>query len=304
MNDVCKLYAAIDLGSNSFHLSLVRYAEGRVQTVARLKRKVRLAAGLDQDNLLSEEAMQRGWQCLNLFAEKLQSIQPHHLRIVATATLRYASNAEAFLTKARQILGHAIEVISGEEEARLIYLGASQTTRGPDKRLVLDIGGASSELITGNQQQATLLFSLPMGCVTWLNRYFTDHSLSAENFTQAESAARDMVAKIAEALKQQQWQICVGASGTIQAIQEILRAQNMNEQITLAKLLLLRKQVIDCITIEQLTIAGLNPERAPVFAGGLSILIAMFIELGIEQMLLAGGALREGLLHSLLPATG
>ncbi len=301
MNDACTLYAAIDLGSNSFHLSLVRDANGEVQTVSRTKRKVRLAAGLDKENRLSEEAMQRGWQCLRLFAEKLQSIPPHHIRIVATATLRYATNADTFLIKASQILGHRIDVISGEEEARLIYLGVNQTTQGPDKRLVLDIGGASSELIAGNQHQAILLFSLPMGCVTWINRYFSDHCLSAENFARAENAALVMLAQIADVLKQQQWQICVGASGTIQAIQAMIRTQHRGADITLPTLQLLKQQVIECITLDQLVIEGLNPEQAPVFAGGLSILIAMFIALDIDRMLLAGGALREGLLHGLLP---
>lgn len=162
------LYAAIDLGSNSFHMLVVREVAGSIQTLSRIKRKVRLAAGLNSDNTLSAEAMERGWQCLRLFAERLQDIPPTQIRVVATATLRLAVNAEEFLAKAQEILGTPVQVISGEEEARLIY-GVAHTTGGADQRLVVDIGGASTELVTGTGAQTTSLFSLSMGCVTGLN---------------------------------------------------------------------------------------------------------------------------------------
>lgn len=160
------LYAAIDLGSNSFHMLVVREVAGSIQTLARIKRKVRLAAGLDQNNHLSHEAMQRGWQCLRLFSERLQDIPREQIRVVATATLRLASNADEFLQAAEQILGCPVQVISGEEEARLIYHGVAHTTGGPDRRLVVDIGGGSTELVTGTGAQASQLYSLSMGCVT------------------------------------------------------------------------------------------------------------------------------------------
>lgn len=223
------LYAAIDLGSNSFHMLVVREVAGSIQTLARIKRKVRLAAGLDQNNLLSHEAMQRGWQCLKLFAERLQDIPREQIRVVATATLRLASNADEFLQTAEQILGCPIQVISGEEEARLIYHGVAHTTGGPDQRLVVDIGGGSTELVTGTGAQAAQLYSLSMGCVTWLERFFTDRNLGQENFERAEQAAREMVRPIAPQLRQHGWQICVGASGTVQALQEIMVAQGMDE---------------------------------------------------------------------------
>lgn len=294
------LYAAIDLGSNSFHMLVVREVAGSIQTLARIKRKVRLAAGLDQHNHLSQEAMQRGWQCLRLFSERLQDIPREQIRVVATATLRLASNADAFLQTAEAILGCPVQVISGEEEARLIYHGVAHTTGGPDQRLVVDIGGGSTELVAGTGAQAALLYSLSMGCVTWLERFFSDRNLERDNFDAAEQAAREMVRPIAPQLRQHGWQICVGASGTVQALQEIMVAQGMDERITLPKLRQLKQRAIQCGKLEELEIEGLTLERALVFPSGLSILLAIFQELGIESMTLAGGALREGLVYGML----
>ncbi|MGO3398834.1 MAG: guanosine-5'-triphosphate,3'-diphosphate diphosphatase, partial [Serratia proteamaculans] len=268
--------------------------------LARIKRKVRLAAGLDQNSHLSHEAMQRGWQCLKLFSERLQDIPRAQIRVVATATLRLASNADEFLQTAEQILGCPIQVISGEEEARLIYHGVAHTTGGPDQRLVVDIGGGSTELVTGTGAQAAQLYSLSMGCVTWLERFFSDRNLGLENFERAEQAAREMVRPIAPQLRQHGWQICVGASGTVQALQEIMVAQGMDERITLSKLRQLKQRAIQCGKLEELEIEGLTLERALVFPSGLSILLAIFQELGIESMMLAGGALREGLVYGML----
>ena len=211
------LYAAIDLGSNSFHMLVVREVAGSIQTLSRIKRKVRLAAGLSQDNRLSQEAMERGWQCLRLFSERLQDIPQQQIRVVATATLRLAVNAHEFLDKAQEILGCPVQVISGEEEARLIYQGVAHTTGGADQRLVVDIGGASTELVTGTGAQTTSLFSLSMGCVTWLERYFTDRHLAQENFDTAEQAAREVLRPVADELRRHGWKVCVGASGTVQA---------------------------------------------------------------------------------------
>lgn len=294
------LYAAIDLGSNSFHMLVVREAAGSIQTLAKIKRKVRLAAGLDRQNRLSPEAMQRGWQCLQLFAERLQDIPQDQVRVVATATLRLATNADEFLQQASRILGLPVQVISGEEEARLIYQGVAHTTGGPEKRLVVDIGGGSTELAAGVGAQASRLYSLPMGCVTWLERYFGDRNLEAGNFERAEQAARDMVRSVADDLREQGWQACVGASGTVQALQEIMVAQGMDEYITLEKLQQLKRHAIHCGKLEELEIEGLTLERALVFPSGLAILLAIFQELDIKTMTLAGGALREGLVYGML----
>ncbi|QRS23811.1 guanosine-5'-triphosphate,3'-diphosphate diphosphatase [Klebsiella pneumoniae] len=283
------LYAAIDLGSNSFHMLVVREVAGSIQTLSRIKRKVRLAAGLNSDNTLSAEAMERGWQCLRLFAERLQDIPPTQIRVVATATLRLAVNAGEFLAKAQEILGTPVQVISGEEEARLIYQGVAHTTGGADQRLVVDIGA-----------QTTSLFSLSMGCVTWLERYFADRSLTKENFDLAEAAAREVLLPVADVLRYHGWKVCVGASGTVQALQEIMMAQGMDERITLAKLQQLKQRAIQCGRLEELEIEGLTLERALVFPSGLAILIAIFSELNIQCMTLAGGALREGLVYGML----
>ncbi|GHD97466.1 guanosine-5'-triphosphate,3'-diphosphate pyrophosphatase [Pseudocitrobacter faecalis] len=294
------LYAAIDLGSNSFHMLVVREVAGSIQTLTRIKRKVRLAAGLSGDNILSVEAMERGWQCLRLFAERLQDIPQPQIRVVATATLRLAVNAQDFLDKAQEILGCPVQVIRGEEEARLIYQGVAHTTGGDDRRLVVDIGGASTELVTGKGAQTTSLFSLSMGCVTWLERFFTDRNLAQENFDEAEKAARDVLRPVADELRAHGWKVCVGASGTVQALQEIMMAQGMDERITLAKLQQLKQRAIQCGRLEELEIEGLTLERALVFPSGLAILIAIFTELNIQCMTLAGGALREGLVYGML----
>ncbi len=294
------LYAGIDLGSNSFHMLVVRHINGSVQTMAKIKRKVRLAAGLDENNNLSVEAMQRGWDCLSLFAERLQDIPAHNIRIVGTATLRTASNVDEFLTKANQILGHPIEVISGEEEAATIYKGVAHTSGGSGRRLVVDIGGASTELIIGEGFETKALTSLKMGCVTWLERHFKDRQLNENNFNNAINAAKETLAPILKQYQSLGWDVCVGASGTVQALQEIMLAQGMDEVINDSKLKRLQKQAMMATYLEELEIEGLTLERALVFPSGLSILIAIFELLQIQSMTLAGGALREGLVYEMI----
>nr|WP_086939257.1 guanosine-5'-triphosphate,3'-diphosphate diphosphatase [Thaumasiovibrio occultus] len=300
MSAVTPIYAAIDLGSNSFHMWLIRNNAGSVQTLAKIKRKVRLASGLDANNQLSKEAMQRGWDCLELFAERLQDIPAEHIRIVGTAALRRALNAAEFLEKAQQILGHPVDIIPGEEEARIIYQGVAHTSGGSGRRLVVDIGGASTELIIGNQFEAKALQSLHMGCVTWLETYFADRDLSEHNFSQAIAAAKTVLEPIRQTYLDLGWDVCVGASGTVQALQEIMLAQGMNENITLEKLKRLQRQAMLYEQLEDLDIDGLTMERALVFPSGLSILIAIFESFGIASMTLAGGALREGLAYEMM----
>ncbi|PSJ43679.1 guanosine-5'-triphosphate,3'-diphosphate diphosphatase [Zobellella endophytica] len=294
------LYAAIDLGSNSFHMLVVHEVEGACRTLAKVKRKVRLAAGLQPDGSLDAPAMQRGWDCLQLFAEQLQDVPTEHIRIVGTATLRLATNIDTFLSTAEAILGHPIRIISGEEEAGTIYEGVAWTSSGTGKRLVIDIGGASTELVIGEGTSPLLLNSLHMGCVTWLNHYFTDGHLSAPNFERAITAAQQTLAPVAAAYLKLGWQACIGASGTVQAIQEIMVSQGESEQITLAKLRLLQQQAMACGHLDRLQLPGLQAERIPVFPSGLAILIALFDTLAIDAMMLAGGALREGLVYGML----
>ena len=295
------VYAVIDLGSNSFHMLIAKSVAGGLQTIGRVKRKVRLAAGLDKDNILSTEAMQRGWECLALFAERLQDIPNQNITIVATATLRLATNAEVFKAQAEKILGHKINVISGELEARTIYKGVAHTSACTGKQLVIDIGGASTEVVIGKEFDALLYKSLNMGCVTYLERYFKDCLLTHSNFNTAIKAARTVIDNIAPEYKAAGWQIASGASGTVQAIQEIMVAQNLDDLLTLEKLNSIKEQSIAFKSIAALDLPGLSEDRRLVFVSGLAILIALFESLEIEKMGLAGGALREGVLYSMVP---
>ena len=293
-------YAAIDLGSNSFHMMIVRNVNGVPHTIAKVKRKVRLAAGLNPANDLSLEAMERGWQCLALFAERLMLIPVNNIKIVSTATLRLATNAQEFCDRANEILGQPIDIISGDQEASLIYHGMAVTSGGEGKRLIIDIGGASTELILGQGFEPIILNSLNMGCVSWLDRHFGDRALSASNFEHAIKAAAAVLGPVKSDYLSHQWQLSLGASGSIQAVQEVLIFQGLNEKITLEKLELLLKQTIDCGCQKNLNIKGLKEERKPVFASGLAILIMLFRELSIDVMVASGGALREGLIAQLI----
>lgn len=294
------IYAVIDLGSNSFHMLMVKVVAGSVQVIGRVKRKVRLAAGLNDSLILSKEAMTRGLECLSLFAERLQDIPSSNIRIVGTATLRLARNVKTFLQDAEQILGHKIEIISGEEEARIIYLGVAHTSSCEANRLVIDIGGASTEIVVGQGVQPLLLSSLNMGCVTFLERYFQDGALNDANFKAAIAAAGQEVQRIAPEYLAQGWQNVVGASGSVQAIQEILVAQGKDEVITLSRLESILQQALVCGQMNKLHIHGLAQDRKQVFPSGLAILIALFKNLHIKGMTLSGGALREGVLYGML----
>lgn len=294
------IYAIIDLGSNSFHMLLAREVAGSVQVIARIKRKVRLASGLDENFVLSQVAMERGWECLALFAERLQDIPRQNIRIVATATLRLATNAEEFVETAEKIVNHKINIISGKEEARNIYLGVAHTSNSENNRLVIDIGGASTEVIIGNGFDAIALNSLNIGCVTFLERYFADGLINQDNFDAAINAASKVIDGIASEYIAAGWSHAVGASGTVQAIQEILVAQGYAEELTLSNLEHIQRQAIRCEKIDELEIKGLVQERRLVFVSGLAILMALFKTLKIERMTLAGGALREGVLYSML----
>ncbi|PRO71781.1 guanosine-5'-triphosphate,3'-diphosphate pyrophosphatase [Alteromonas alba] len=293
-------YAAVDLGSNSFHMVVVHVANGSVQIIGKVKQKVRLAAGLDKDMVLSKEAMQRGWDCLQTFAERLQDIPASNIRIVATATLRLAVNAQTFIDKAEKILHHQLDVIPGEEEARQIYLGVAYTSANQGNSLVIDIGGASTEIIIGNDMQPIHMVSLDMGCVTFMERYFLDGELSEANFQRAKEAAYELLDPVADAFLCFDWQNCLGASGTPQAITEILVKQGISDAIRIDYLYNLRQQCIDCGNLKDLVIDGLEPNRQPIFPSGLTILLALFERLKIRTMNISGGALREGLIYGML----
>jgi len=293
-------FAVIDLGSNSFHMMVVENINGYARVVSKVKQKVRLAAGLDSNNLLSDEAMQRGWDCLALFGEHLTMLNIAQVRVVATATLRLAGNSNEFCIKGNQLLGTNINIISGEQEAALIYHGMAVTSNSADKRLIIDIGGASTELVLGSGLSPIVLNSLNMGCVTWLDRYFSDGVLSNDNFELAIKAAKDVLLPVKEQYLSHEWQLTLGASGTMKAAQEVLMAQGYSENVTLEKLNMLMAQCIDCKVQRNLALVGLTVERTPVFVSGLSILIMLFREFSIKGMLASGGALREGVIHQLM----
>ncbi|MDP5134007.1 MAG: guanosine-5'-triphosphate,3'-diphosphate pyrophosphatase [Paraglaciecola sp.] len=295
-----QLYAAVDLGSNSFHMVIVRVAAGSVSIIGKIKQKVRLAAGLDENMNLDEASLERGWQCLSTFAERLQDIPLANIKVVGTATLRLAANVQQFLDKAEDILQHKIDIISGEEEARQIYLGVAYTSANQGNSLVIDIGGASTEVIVGNDMTPIHLTSLNMGCVTFKERYFADGMVTDEAFTEAIHNAKALLAPVKDDFISFDWQQCLGASGTPQAITEILITQGISDSIRLDYLYNLKQQCIDCVNIDALDIVGLTEARRAIFPSGLAILIALFEELNIQNMQISAGALREGLIYGML----
>lgn len=298
---VSPLYVVIDLGSNSFHMLVTRLLANSVQTVDKIKRKVRLASGLDENNVLSEEAMARGLDCLSFFAERLDGIPAGNVRIVATATLRIAVNAQDFIHQAEKILKRKIILLSGEEEANTIYLGVAHTSNSEGKRLVLDIGGASTELVVGEEFQAKRFKSLNLGCVTFNQTFFADGALTRHNFQLAIAEAKKILAPEISAYKALGWESVLGGSGTMQALAEILMHRQQPAIITYEFLLECQQKLMACGKTDAIKIAGLLNERKPVFASGLAILIALFESLEIDDLQLSSGALREGLLYEMLP---
>ncbi|GLX78444.1 guanosine-5'-triphosphate,3'-diphosphate pyrophosphatase [Thalassotalea insulae] len=295
------LYAVIDLGSNSFHMLITRQLADSVQVVDKVKRKVRLASGLDANNQLSQQAIARGLECLSFFAERLQDIPKNNIRIVATATLRLAKNSAEFISQANHILANKIALLSGEQEAQYIYQGVAHTNCSANKRLVIDIGGASTELIVGEGINAKQVTSLDIGCVTFIKQYFADGQLNQDNFNQAISAAKEKLRPLIKPYQAIGWQTVLGGSGTMQALAEVLIHQHQPTLIHPEFLRQIKQQLIACQRIDKISIAGLSSERTPVIASGLAILIAIFECFEIALLQLSSGALREGLLYEMLP---
>ncbi len=294
--------AAVDLGSNSFHMIVAQEADGDLQLVDRMREMTRLAAGLDDSNYLIDEVLDRAIQCLQRFGERLRGIPPKRVRVVGTNTLRKARNSLDFLRMAKDVLGHSIDIISGYEEARLIYLGVSHSIEDDaDRRLVVDIGGGSTELIIGRHFAPENLESLYLGCVSMSQRYFGDGNIDAQRLRVAKIAARQELETIEWRYRQAAWDTAIGASGTCLTISAVAREQGWTQgDITAEVLETLEKILIKRGRVDKLGLAGLNPERAPVFVGGVAILSAVFEALGIERMRVSTGALREGLLYDLI----
>ncbi len=294
--------AAIDLGSNSFHVVLAKAEHGEIRILERLGEKVQLAAGIDEQRLLSEEAMQRGLDCLSRFAQLVQRLPQGAVRVVGTNALREARNRADFIRRADALLGHRVEVISGREEARLIYLGVSHTIADtPGKRLVADIGGGSTEFIIGQRFEPLLRESLQMGCVSFTQRYFRDGKITPARYAQAYTAARLELMGIEQSLQRLGWQEAVGASGTLRAIGTVNKAAGHgNGEITREGIAWLKRKVLKLGEVEKLDFLGIKPDRRSILPAGLAIAEAIFDALDLQEMTPSEGALREGVLYDLL----
>ncbi len=297
-----EVVAGIDLGSNSFHMIVVRAeADGRVHVLDKLKEPVRLALGLGEDRMIDAEAEGRALEALARFAQRLERLPAAHVRAVGTNTLRQAKNGAEFLKKARAVLGHDVDVISGPEEARLIYLGVAHDSYFEGRRFVMDIGGGSTEVIIGEGFSPIFRDSLYMGCVSFSQRFFGKGRITEKHFRHAEVAAQRELVSVAERYRSMGWDRASGASGTIRAIDAVLRGEGFSPKgITLAGLDQLKAALIDVRRVDRLSFSGLEPDRAPVFAGGVAIARAAFLSLGIEHMEVSDGALREGVAYELL----
>ncbi|MDD5753489.1 MAG: exopolyphosphatase [Methylococcales bacterium] len=294
--------AAVDLGSNSFHMIVCSLTDGKLKTIDRLKEMVRLASGLDERNHLDELPQDRALACLERFGQRIRNFPPESVRIVGTSTLRMAKNSGQFLEKAELALNHPIHIISGIEEARLIYQGVANSLSSQVKlRLVMDIGGGSTEYIIGSGDNPLDKESLPMGCVTVSNLYFENGRLSKQAFNQAVIFAQRRLEPFQQKFQRQNWDEAIGASGSLRAIDKVLFAKNWSKNgITLEGLELLVQHINTCSHINALNLPDLDPERLPVFVGGVAIVYATFKSLNITQMTVSDGALREGLIHDLL----
>ena len=292
---------ALDLGSNSFHLLVAQEVAGRIQVLDKYKEMVRLADGLDENNVIDEKTLDRALNCLERLGQRLQSLRPEHVRIVGTNTLRKAANADSFIQQAEALLGHKIEIVSGREEARLIFVGVCHDLGIAEKaRLVVDIGGGSTELIVGKETQAVELESLHMGCVSMSKKHFPDGQITDKAMQNAIRAALVELEPVVGEFSAQRWENAVGASGSINAIAEVVRQSYGRSQFNRGDLQELVNRTLSAGHIDKLDFSGLAAERKPVFAGGLAILVAVFDALNISHMTPAQGALREGIIYDLL----
>lgn len=292
--------AAIDMGSNSFRLEIGQMQHGRYRRIDYLKETVRLGAGLDEDGLLTEPAAQRGLACLERFARRLEGFSVAQVRAVATQTLREARNRDAFLERAQQALGKPIEVISGREEARLIYSGVAHLQPGDAPRLVIDIGGRSTEMILGTGRLATTAESFRVGSVSLSMRHFPDGRLTEASFRAAQIAAGAEFEEALEAFAPRRWTDALGSSGTAGAVSQLLAASRVTDgSITPKGLRWLIQKCIAAGHIDKLDLPGLKEDRRAVIAGGLAILYTLAAHFRIESLQPARGALRQGVIIDL-----
>jgi len=297
------LFAAIDLGSNSFHLIVARESHGQLQVIDRIKEMVRLASGIDEQGILSQAKADIAIDCLARFGQRLRDIDGSRIRIVGTNALRKAKNSHDFLTRAEQAVNHEVEIIAGREEARLIYLGVSHgQSDNSSQRLVMDIGGGSTEFIIGKGFDPILTESLHMGCVSMSQFAFADGKINETNFSKAILHAEQELRSIRQQYLRTGWNLSTGSSGTIKAVGKVLATQfkNSYQGITPEGLLWLKQAMINQKKVSNLDLPGLSEERFEVFAGGVAILIATFEILQINLMTVSDSALREGLIYDML----
>ncbi|MBO2552219.1 exopolyphosphatase [Shewanella algae] len=294
-----KHFVAVDMGSNSFHLVIAREQDGSIQILHKEKRLVQLAEGLDQDNRLDNDAIARGLACLKDFNLRFSTLDQARVRLVATHTLRVARNREAFIEAARAIMPYPVEVVSGHEEARLIYKGIAHSQELAERNLIIDIGGGSTEVVLGHKTQAQILSSLRCGCVSYNQKYFVDGKLTLENFRAAQAAADKQFASLAKEYFSGQWDLTLGSSGSVKAICEAMQHFFNDETITLPRLKQLKQQLLDWGHVDQIELPQVDSKRAPLLPAGLAILISFFKRLPITELQFAQGALREGVLYEL-----
>lgn len=299
MSDVI---AAVDLGSNSFHMVVARYSHGQLVIIDRLREMTRLASGVGEDGRLDKAVAARALGCLERFGQRLRDMDAHNVRVVGTNALRIARRKQAFLERAREALGFPIEIVSGMEEARLIYSGvAHNLPNDSGRRLVVDIGGGSTEIIIGEKFEPLELESLQMGCVSLSQRFFGDGRLSAKRIERARLAARLELEPMQAKFQKLGWERAVGSSGTVRSIAAGVRELDPAAgAITPEGLRGLLKQLAGCSNLRELELKAVSDERRPVFPGGVVILAEIIEALGIEQLRFVEGALRDGLLYDMI----
>jgi exopolyphosphatase/guanosine-5'-triphosphate,3'-diphosphate pyrophosphatase len=294
--------AAVDLGSNSFRLEIGRVDHGQFLRTEYLKETIRQGSGLDENRNLTPEAMQRGWECLSRFGERLAGFDKSQVRAVATQTLREARNREQFLARGKEVLGFEIDVISGREEARLIYQGVAHVLpQSDERRLVVDIGGRSTELILGQGFHARVMESYRVGSIAWSTRYFPNGQFTPQSFQMAEIAAKALLDEALNLYQRDTWDQAYGSAGTVGAVGDVLTIAGWPDHIvTRDGLDWLQDRLIKAQTVDKLRIEGMKDDRRAVIGGGLSVLRALFDLLNIDQMHAAAGGLRHGLLYDIL----
>jgi exopolyphosphatase/guanosine-5'-triphosphate,3'-diphosphate pyrophosphatase len=301
------LLAAIDLGSNSFHMVVARYLLGQLRTVDRIREMVRLAEGLDGKGGLTLEVRQRALECLSRFGQRLRDIPPQRVRAVATNTVRALSAPQTFLMPAETALGHAIESVSGREEARLIYLGVAhaQPPKPDQLRLVIDIGGGSTECIIGSSFEALERERLQLGCVASTRRFFGDGKLTRKRWKDALTEVSAQFQQFSGIYRHLGWDEALGSSGTIKAIGDVCASMKLTKgAITAEALPQVRDRLLQARTLDAIDLPGLSDERRPIIAGGLLVLEAAFDALALQRMAVSRAALREGVLHDMLGRGG